>query len=81
MAALIALHGLLYGTTRNGGDTDRGTLFELHASGAEQVIHSFGGKPDGSDPQAGLVVDGNALFGTTTSGGTPSEGTVFKLVP
>lgn len=81
VAALIALHGLLYGTTRNGGDSDHGTVFELHTSGAEQVIHSFGGKPDGSSPQASLIVNGKALFGTTTNGGTESEGTVFKLVP
>lgn len=81
VAALVALHGLLYGTTRNGGDSDKGTVFELHTSGTEQVIHSFGGKPDGGTPQASLVVNGKALFGTTTSGGDPSEGTVFKLVP
>jgi uncharacterized repeat protein (TIGR03803 family) len=84
----------LYGTTSQGGITGTngcsqagcGTVFELLAAGGgwqHKVIYSFKGYPgDGSQPQAGLIVDsaGN-LYGATTSGGKNLDGTVFKLSP
>ena len=64
------------------------TLFVMSTWAAaqlqEKVLHSFGGKPDGVYPQAGLISDaaGN-LYGTTTFGGTAGagNGTVFELTP
>jgi uncharacterized repeat protein (TIGR03803 family) len=69
-----------YGTTSIGGVFNLGTVFKLDPTGAETVLHSFTGVPDGSDPIAALIRDpaGN-LYGTTQSGGTYSSGTVFKL--
>ena len=89
--------GNLYGTTSYGGSytcTNAyvcGTVFELTADGTETILHSFGGgygeKADGTDPQAGLIVDsaGN-LYGTTAYGGNLECGaygcgTVFRLTP
>src|SRR5438046_42192 len=45
-----------------------------------EVLHAFGGTPDGGFPVAPLVqgTDGD-LYGTTEFGGTTSEGTIFKL--
>ncbi len=43
------------------------------------VIHNFAG-PEGSTPQAGVTIRGDALFGTTSAGGKGS-GTVYELVP
>lgn len=58
--------GNLYGTTEYGGATDVGTVFKVTNSGAEKILWSFGGSPDGVYPVGGLVIDksGN-LYGTT----------------
>jgi uncharacterized repeat protein (TIGR03803 family) len=79
--------GNLYGTTVNGGTSNKGTVFMLNASGGETILHSFAGSPDGWAPWAGLFRDaaGN-LFGTTAGGGDKSTGcfgqgcgTVFEI--
>ncbi|HET6275809.1 MAG TPA: choice-of-anchor tandem repeat GloVer-containing protein [Candidatus Cybelea sp.] len=76
---LARLGNILYGTTRDGGISNAGTIFSIRASGSELVIHDFGGKPDGATPQAGPIVNGSMLYGTTSAGGSRSEGTVFEL--
>jgi uncharacterized repeat protein (TIGR03803 family) len=80
--------GNLYGTTFFGGTGSRcdiyfggcGTVFKLDTTGAETVLHSFGGVPDGSNPTARVILDvsGN-LYGTTAFGGGYGHGTVFKV--
>lgn len=75
--------GNLFGTTYSGGQYGFGTVFTLTSEGTERVLHSFGGQPDGQDPQLGsltLDVAGN-LYGTTYSGGLYGGGTVFKVTP
>jgi uncharacterized repeat protein (TIGR03803 family) len=77
--------GNLYGTTTGGGEHKGGTVFELvPAAGGgwtEYVLHNFGAGTDGSEPNAGLIMDtaGN-LYGTTT-GGAHGYGAVFELTP
>jgi uncharacterized repeat protein (TIGR03803 family) len=73
--------GNLYGTTEFGGtgcSVGCGTVFELKHSQTgwqKQVIYSFTGGSDGSDPQAGVIFDNSGnLYGTT-------QNTVFKLAP
>ena len=74
--------GNLYGTTLYGGPSGgRGTVFKVDATGAETVLYTFKGVPDGQNPVAGLIRDtaGN-LYGITLSGGFSfGYGTVFKL--
>jgi uncharacterized repeat protein (TIGR03803 family) len=72
--------GNLYGTTSVGGANGLGTVFKIDSSGAESVIYSFAGYPDGANPYAGLVMDnaGN-LYGTTENGGASRFGTIFKI--
>jgi uncharacterized repeat protein (TIGR03803 family) len=77
--------GNLYGTTYYGGSSNNcsqgcGTVFKLDTTGAETVLHSFTGAPDGNWPLARLIRDaaGN-LYGTTHQGGASEWGTVFKL--
>jgi uncharacterized repeat protein (TIGR03803 family) len=84
---LTEVDGTLYGTTSSGGDTsDRcgypncGTVFSITLNGKERVLHSFS-KPDGAQPQAGLIDVDGALNGTTYEGGTYGYGTVFALKP
>ena len=83
--------GNLYGTTYEGGTYGafgNGTIFELPASGGENVLYSFTGGADGGGPLAGLVGDaaGN-LYGTTNYGGDSGTcqevtcGVIFKLSP
>jgi uncharacterized repeat protein (TIGR03803 family) len=52
---------------------------------AEQVLYKFCpqvGCTDGTNPNAGLIMDGSGnLYGTAENGGSHSGGTVFKLAP
>jgi uncharacterized repeat protein (TIGR03803 family) len=81
VARLTRVSGLLYGTTRNGGTADAGTVFEIAASGSERILYSFRGRPDGARPHGGLFLMNGTLYGTTASGGLASEGTVFAQTP
>lgn len=83
-ASLVALNGVLYGTTYGGGMSNGscGTVFSVKKSGAEKVLHAFDcsdSYSDGNSPVAGLAVLNGALFGTTFRGGQYGEGTVFSI--
>ena len=84
---LIAVRGTLYGTTLNGGAYNNcygggcGTVYSVASSGAEHILHSFSGLPDGANPAAGLTLLNGKLYGTTSQGGTYGAGTVFALTP
>jgi len=85
---LAGKDGVLYGTTELGGDSYNGTVFWMTPPGAaggawiEQVIYSFKGGSDGSEPVAGVAARASGvLYGTTFKGGTSSCGTVFSLTP
>ena len=72
--------GNLYGTAANGGASGSGTVFEISATGAFTVLHSFAGGADGIGPQGGLIQDSKGnLFGTTFAGGASNHGVVFEL--
>jgi uncharacterized repeat protein (TIGR03803 family) len=48
---LINVHGLLYGTTVNGGSASRnGAIYTITTAGVEKVIYAFGSFPDGAGP-------------------------------
>jgi uncharacterized repeat protein (TIGR03803 family) len=85
VAGLIDVKGALYGTTEVGGTSGIvgfGTVFEVSTSGAERVLYSFKGPPDGEYPEAGLIDVKGALYGTTALGGvygTSGHGTVFEV--
>ena len=85
---LINVGGTLYGTTNGGSanNNDGGTVFSLDpTTGAETVVYSFQGVPDGAYPYAGVVNVGGILYGTTYQGGaygnSNGSGTVFELNP
>lgn len=76
--SLVALNGVLYGTTFQGGTNAQcslsytvgcGVIFSVTPSGNERVLHRFKGIPDGISPSAGLIVVGDTLYGTTFGGG------------
>ena len=84
-AALIDVHGTVYGTTYGGGANGYGTVFNVTTTGKEKVLYSFsGGSADGAGPYAGLVNVNGTLYGTTFYGGahgygTYPGGTVFSV--
>jgi uncharacterized repeat protein (TIGR03803 family) len=86
-APLIEVKGKLYGTTQTGpGAYGHGTVFRITVTGVEKVLYDFPGKPDGSNPKAGLVNVGGVLYGTTYGGGAYTssgftDGTVFSITP
>jgi uncharacterized repeat protein (TIGR03803 family) len=88
--SLIAVGGIFYGTTDNGGNTGCvmglnrtcGVVFSVGSTGKETVVYAFKGGTDGADP-ASLIWLKGALYGTTRYGGagcgSSGCGTVFKL--
>lgn len=90
-AGLVAMNGMLYGTTSSGGmsapccDSGCGAVFALNpVSGHERVLHRFQCGSDGEDP-TDLVAMNGKLYGTTLAGGTGNCnaaqgcGTVFEI--
>ena len=78
-AALIAVNGVLYGTTYAGGYYNYGTAYSIGTDGKEKVLHSFGGGFDASAPEGSLVELNGVLYGTTYRGGANNDGTVFRV--
>ncbi len=72
----------LYGTASTAGIYGYGTVFEITTAGAFTKLHDFDG-PDGSHPEAALVLASDGvLYGTTYYGGTDQDnGTVYALNP
>ena len=68
-AGLIDVKGTLYSITSAGGANSDGTVFAIDPmTGAETVVHDFGGGTDGLAPQAGVIDVKGALYGTTARG-------------
>ncbi len=80
--------GNIFGTTKSGGQTNSGTVYELMPSGngyTEKVLYGFPAIVDGAGPN-GVVMDSNGnLFGAAESGGLqdcPEQqdcGVIFEL--
>jgi uncharacterized repeat protein (TIGR03803 family) len=70
--------GNLYGTTRNGGAWNSGTIYRLDPAGSYSILHTFTRGAEGGFPTA-LTIDrkGN-LYGATSIGGPANAGVVFK---
>jgi uncharacterized repeat protein (TIGR03803 family) len=94
-SALVTSGGALYGTARNYGSFNSGTVFKLGTDGTGfTVLHNFratvgpsfgcGGVWGGRTNSDGvwpnsLILSGDALYGTTSAGGGSGLGTVFSL--
>lgn len=75
---LIAVKGVLYGTTEAGAAKNSGTFFSITTSGALSTLHTFQDIPDGNGPGASLIFYKGNFYGTTIGGGVVGYGTVFK---
>jgi uncharacterized repeat protein (TIGR03803 family) len=80
---LIDRHGNLVGTTEQGGENHKGTVFQIGRTAVETILYSFCSVtkcPDGANPTSTLIADkAGTLYGTTQFGGTQGWGTVFEL--
>lgn len=85
--------GLLYGTTLQGGSSNRGTIYRISIAGEFNSLYSFPAlssfdsigiatNATGANPRAGLLLaaDGN-FYGTAYQGGPGGNGTVFRMTP
>jgi|SRR5690348_12457456 len=80
------IDGNLYGTTRQGGAHNNGTVFKMTPAGTLITLYNFcsltapGACLDGNQPASALVqaTDGS-FYGTTAGGGSFGAGTVFKI--
>ena len=79
---MILTNGMIFGSCRNGGTSNNGTLYFMGTNGIPyQTIHNFGGTPfDGGSPN-NITVAGGTIYGTTFSGSTNSAsyGTIYKI--
>lgn len=76
-SGLILAGEALYGTTRNGGISNSGTIFKINTDGSDyETIYNF---TNFQDPESSLIFSGGILYGTTYSGGTKGDGMVFKV--
>lgn len=75
---LIAVKGVLYGTTEGGGSKNSGVIFSITKGGSEKTLYTFTDIPDGNQPTADLLYYNGELYGTTNGGGTNGDGTVFE---
>jgi uncharacterized repeat protein (TIGR03803 family) len=73
--------GNLYGTANACGSSGAGMVWKVAPKGTETVVHNFtGGSSDGSEPVAGVILDGKGnMYGDTYQGGSFNLGTVYKL--
>src|ERR1019366_8256654 len=77
---LLVTSDVIYGTTFSGGTNNLGTVFSLNTNGTGFTpLYSFGFPPDGSNPKAGLILNGATLYGTAQTGGTNNCGAIFPI--
>ncbi len=76
-----ASDGMLYGVTAGSGAYGMGSVYRIDpTSGAHQVIYSFTGGADGSNPLNSLYQgDNGRLYVTTALGGANGEGTLGSI--
>jgi len=79
-AGLISTGTKLYGTTLGGGRFNEGTVFEIGPTGGVNLVYSFTGPSEVSEPEAALMLANGILYGTATTGPKNSgSGGVFGL--
>ncbi len=70
--------GFLYGTSRTGGASLKGTVFRLTPAGVATLVATFTGA-NGQSPNPSLALGVCELLGTTEKGGGSNNGTIFKV--
>jgi uncharacterized repeat protein (TIGR03803 family) len=72
--------GTLYGTARDGGANDAGTLWAFSPKGTMRTPHAFGSGGDGAVPMQGPTLGMHgAILGATGEGAIGGSGNLFTL--
>jgi len=71
--------GNLYGTTRNGGPEDYGTLFKLDPAGVKTTLHNFA--PQEGLPVTSLYMDAAGVLYGTSFNKAWNDGMIYSLIP
>src|SRR6202030_1902429 len=73
--------GALYGTTRQGGTQELGTVFRQETDGTNTTLFNFS-STNGTLPTGGVILahDGN-FYGTAGGGGSVNAGVLFRITP
>ena len=70
----------IYGTTGNGGEEGKGTVYAVNLDGSGySILHSFGPASDGTYPNSELALAGGVLYGTTQDGGENGCGVIYSI--
>jgi uncharacterized repeat protein (TIGR03803 family) len=82
--SLMLNGGVLYGTTRLGGNAGLGTVFQINTDGTGYArLHNFlGGTADGANPIDDVILVAgtpNTLYGMTEAGGKCNNGVIFSI--
>jgi uncharacterized repeat protein (TIGR03803 family) len=81
--ALVAVNGVLYGTTQNRGGHGEGTFFSITPAGTLKTLYTFEGTPDAADPVGTLLYSNGNFYGMSDAGGTGGGffgfGSVFEV--
>lgn len=89
-AAVLNVHGVLYGTTQMGGIASCanfygcGTIFSYapsSSSTAYNTLYQFDGHSRGGGPRDALLYSHGVFFGTTVYGGKKDLGTAIRVSP
>jgi uncharacterized repeat protein (TIGR03803 family) len=84
-SGLVAMGGVLYGSSVEGGTHAGGTVYAVTTSGDEHIVHSFSQDRmrDGNRPSGRLIGVNGLLYGTTWAGGQErgGYGLVYSLSP
>jgi uncharacterized repeat protein (TIGR03803 family) len=70
----------LYGTTRTGGKSKNGTVFQIDTKGNHyDRVYDFKSQPDGANPIDNVILVDNTLYGMTEAGGKCDQGAIFAI--
>ncbi len=76
---LLEVGGKFYGVTEQGGNYDRGVLFEFDPVTNSYLTKHHFNATTGEYPRCFLLLGSNGkIYGTTSQGGTSSRGTLFE---
>lgn len=79
---IVYYDGKVYGTTYEGGSSNKGTVFSVNSDGTGfAVLHHFaGGLSDGAYPnKSGLTISGDTLYGTAKLEGANNKGVIYSI--
>ncbi|HYL58124.1 MAG TPA: choice-of-anchor tandem repeat GloVer-containing protein [Candidatus Acidoferrales bacterium] len=78
--SLMLSGSMLYGTTRDGGKANLGTVFQIDTKGNHyDRLYDFKAKPDGANPIDNVILVSNTLYGMTEAGGKCDQGAIFAI--